>query len=755
MATGTSNLRRFGKMGVGQKCALIAIPFLIPIFGLLYQVITQNNKDIGIVESELRGLEYLRPVRKLAVKLAEHRVLTARAKAGEKGAEAERAKVASQIEELVAEIDKVDAKLGAEFKTPETKRWTKAKEHWAAIAGKVSSENPAKLTQMHTELIVGINELVTDVWEFSTLALDPVADTYYLQDVMIARVLPGAEDLSLLGTTASSATAKVAQKQPVTEEEKIRMSVLLGQVEGIKAAVEKESRRAVEANATLKGKVESQSADYIAKVDALNGKVRLLLAGENPEATPGEVTGLASAAIGSAGKVYDDYDPLLVGLLDKRADGYRFTNYAAATATILGLLLGAVVAVVVTQNITTQVRNLTSLFTRIEAGDYQTRAEVVSGDELGQMTAALNRTLDKTLVLIQSSDEKDRIQRSIMKLLDEVGGVADGDLTRDAEVTADITGAIADSFNHMTDQLRKLIGNVQNTSIQVSTAANQIHAASDHLAKGSENQAEQILNTSAAIDEMAVSIQQVSENAVTSSSVAQQALSNAKQGNSAVRNTIEGMSRIREQAQETSKRIKRLGETTQEIGQIVQLIDDIADRTSILALNASIQAAAAGDAGRGFAVVAEEVERLAVRSTEATKKIATLVKAIQSETTEAVAAMERSILEVVSGSKVANQAGQSLAEIESVSVRLAELIQSISLAAKQQARGSDALSKAMAEISHITQQTASGTKQTAESVSDLARLADNLRGSVSKFKLPSGNGANGSHGPSSAFMSMM
>jgi twitching motility protein PilJ len=288
----------------------------------------------------------------------------------------------------------------------------------------------------------------------------------------------------------------------------------------------------------------------------------------------------------------------------------------------------------------------------------------------------------------------------------------------------------------MIEQLRKIIGDVQDATLQVSTSANQIQETAEHLVRGSESQAEQIASTSAALGEMNSSIQQVSENASVSAKVAEEALTNARAGNEAVQNTIRGMTRIRDQVQETAKRIKRLGESSQEIGQIIQLIEDIADRTSILALNASIQAAMAGEAGRGFAVVAGEVERLAERSTDATKKIATLVKTIQSETGEATAAMEKGIHEVVEGSKLANQAGQSLGEIESVSNRLAELIQSISLASRQQARGSEGLSKSMQEISVITQHTAAGTRQASESVSRLAALADELRESVSTFRVP-------------------
>jgi twitching motility protein PilJ len=356
------------------------------------------------------------------------------------------------------------------------------------------------------------------------------------------------------------------------------------------------------------------------------------------------------------------------------------------------------------------------------------------------MAASLNAMLDNTLALLQTREERDEMQTSIMRLLDEVSDVAEGDLTQEAEVSADMTGAIADAFNYMIQQLRDIISNVQESTLVVSSSAGEVQTTAEQLAQGSETQATQITEASNAISEMSVSIQQVSENATRSASVAEQALDNARRGNEAVQDTTEGMNRIRERVQETSKRIKRLGERSQEIGEIVQLIDDIADRTSILALNASIQAAMAGEAGRGFAVVAEEVERLAERSTEATKQIAALVRSIQSETNEAVAAMESATQEVVSGSTLASEAGQALEEIEEVSNQLAELIQSISLSAKQQARGSEELASSMSSIAGVTQQTAVGTKQAAVSINELAVLADNLRASVSTFKLPNGNG---------------
>ena len=338
---------------------------------------------------------------------------------------------------------------------------------------------------------------------------------------------------------------------------------------------------------------------------------------------------------------------------------------------------------------------------------------------------------------MQSQSEREEIQRAVIKLLDEISGVADGDLTKQAEVSSDITGAIADSFNLMIEQLRTIIGSVTEASARVARAAREITETAGAVARGSEIQDKQIAATTEAVGQVAGSIAQVSESAGRSAQVAESALVSAKEGAERVQTTIRGMARIRDQVQETSKRIKRLGESSQQIGEIVQLIDDIADRTSILALNASIQAAMAGEAGRGFAVVAEEVERLAERSTGATKKIAGLVQTIQAETHEAVTAMEESTREVVEGSQLANQAGQSLTKIEAVSGQLADLISSISSASKTQAKASEGIARSMAGISDVTRQTNLSTQDASASAQTLTELVRELRESVKQFTLPS------------------
>jgi twitching motility protein PilJ len=348
----------------------------------------------------------------------------------------------------------------------------------------------------------------------------------------------------------------------------------------------------------------------------------------------------------------------------------------------------------------------------------------------------IQSTLNARRRLALTAEANERNQQAILRLLDELAGLADGDLTTAATVTEDFTGAIADAINFTIDQLRILVSSINETSRKVSVAAEDTQATALHLAEAAEHQAQEITGASSAVNEMAITIDQVSSNASESAGVAERSVALAKTGSQVVQNTIGGMDVIREQIQETSKRIKRLGESSQEIGDIVSLINDISDQTNILALNAAIQASMAGDAGRGFAVVADEVQRLAERSGAATRQIEALVKTIQSDTHEAVMSMEQTTSEVVRGARLAEDAGVALEEIESVSKNLAALIQNISNAARQQASSAGHISNTMNIIQEITSQTSAGTTATAQSIGKLASIATELRNSVAGFKLP-------------------
>ncbi len=335
----------------------------------------------------------------------------------------------------------------------------------------------------------------------------------------------------------------------------------------------------------------------------------------------------------------------------------------------------------------------------------------------------------------KSEEENGRNQEAILRLMDELGELAEGNLTINASVTEDITGAVADSINYTVEELRSLVRGINTATVQMDQAAEQATQVSDSLQAASQRQVGEIETTSTAVVRLAQSVQEVSGNAAESARVAEQSMAAAEKGQQAVANAISSMNGLREQIQETSKRIKRLGESSQEIGEIVELISDITEQTNVLALNAAIQAASAGEAGRGFSVVAEEVQRLAERSADATKQIAAIVKTIQSDTHDTVAAMEVSTQGVVEGAKLSDAAGQTLAEIGDVSKKLASLIADISSATQNQAESTALVAETMQDIKKISLQTSSGTQQTADSIGGMKQLAQDLKTSVAGFKL--------------------
>jgi methyl-accepting chemotaxis protein len=404
---------------------------------------------------------------------------------------------------------------------------------------------------------------------------------------------------------------------------------------------------------------------------------------------------------------------------------------ACAMTQLVGLMAGYSLVL----GIVRQSAAISQTLAKINNGDFEARAETISADELGDAASALNTMCDSTLNLIQSNDERDQIQVSIENLISEMKGIAAGDLTITTEVNHDITGAIAASVNHMTEQLRVIVRQVKSAAEQVTTSSTRIRESSTAMSEETDAQATRIEDASNQLAQMTGSFQEVAALTKESVQAAIEARKTASNGLQAVSDTVDGMRRIRDQVQSTSKRIKRLGESSQEIGEIVQLISDITDRTSILALNASIQAAMAGDAGQGFAVVAEEIERLAESSKDATKQISKLIRAIQNGTGEVILDMEESTREVVAGSHLASKAGVTLYEIDTVSNQLVELIQNSSAYALEQAETATKVADSMLDISMSTKASAEKSREATRSVGRLAEMVGQLKESVSQFKV--------------------
>jgi methyl-accepting chemotaxis protein len=423
---------------------------------------------------------------------------------------------------------------------------------------------------------------------------------------------------------------------------------------------------------------------------------------------------------------------------------------AANTGTMLwvlsllgvALLLAAALAYFLSrkqsESILTSLGEIKSMTDSVLAGDFNARSSLSSQDEFEDVAGQFNEMIRRLSALIETETERDGMQKQLTDLLIVVSNSAEGDFTQRAVVTEGALGALADSFNLMVDDLGNLIREVQGAALQVGDAATEILGATEQMARGAEEQSVQVANASAAVEEMAASIRQVAMNADSASEAAQRAASVAQTGGNTVLETIEGMRRIRATVQDSSQKIKSLGESSLEISKIVQTIEDIANQTNLLALNATIEAARAGEAGRGFAVVADQVRELAERSGKATNDISQLVQTIQSETQDAVSAMERGTLEVERGTKLADSASRALDEIRSVVQQSTELIQEISLAAKQQDVASSGVVSAMTEVSQIAKQSLLGSKQSAQLAMRLNSITQQLARSVARFKIPEG-----------------
>lgn len=443
------------------------------------------------------------------------------------------------------------------------------------------------------------------------------------------------------------------------------------------------------------------------------------------------------ATIGSDNGLADNFFGYVFTRIDQD-DYIKPINNLQLILIMLMLVILVIITIILTfisRSVVFPILTLRGALLEVSYGNYDVTVPVKSEDEVGEVSKTFNQLLKDIRGYISTDEDRQRQDRQVSNMLGVVSNMSSGDLTKEAEVTADVMGAVADSINFMAQQLKGIINQVSEVSTSIGSSASEILASTEHLSKGAQQQHELITDTSAAVDEMAISINQVSQSAESAANAAQNSAEIAETGGNTVGEAVEGMNKIRSSVAEISKRIKRLGESSQEIGEIVNVISDIASQTNMLALNAAIEAARAGEQGRGFAVVADAVRQLAERSSKATKDIALLIKSIQAETQEAVRVMEDSTTEVVEGSKLAENAKEKLDEIIGNSKQLAELISSISLSSRQQSRATEEVNKAMTSISEITTQTTTGIVQAAESVGEMARLAEQLQEQIKRFKI--------------------
>jgi methyl-accepting chemotaxis protein len=722
-------------MKIWQKLVLAGALAVIPLVMLAVLFLQSRNEQIARTEAELAGLEYVTPMRQFLERLPQHRSAASAFLSGEASGGPMLGDLQAQVDEAVGAVGAVERRSGRQLGTAAS--WDSIRIRWEDLKGRVRTLTADESNTRHTQLMSDALAHLRRIGDKTGLSADPDLDSFYLNESLLNRIPWTAEYLGQLAAQGAS----IAAKSSMSTDEEAQVRLLIRQVASSMEFLDRNFESVFRYNEDLRKELEGPVSTAMNSAGYLkNLSQRELLDRGEITVRPRMYLDNGTATMDKLFKLHEMAAVRTRALLELRKARLTSQKWTQLSWALVLLLMSAIMAFIIQKGITEQVRSMSETFRQISRGNYAARAEIYSKDELGTMAETTNTMLATTLSLIQSREERDRIQESIRKLLDDVSGVAEGDLTKEAEVTAEMTGAIADAFNYMLSELRTIIGAVQSTTSNVNWSAQKVQHVTEELAGSSQEQSERVRAASQVLQSVAQSIRDVASRANDAAMVADRALAGALAGGEAVRRTVEGMAGIRQHVQETAKRMKRLGESSQEIGEIVQLISDISDRTSILALNASIQAAMAGEAGKGFAVVAEEVERLAERATEATKRITVLIKSVQTETNEAISAMEATTREVVEGSAVAGEAGERLAQIEEVSRQITGLVKEISTVAHQQAAGSDQVASSVSEVSKATQSTAEEALQAAADIRQLASMVTELNRSLGRFRIPAGEG---------------
>ncbi len=722
-----------GRLPLSRKLGLMAGLLIVPVVVLGAMFVASQHVQEEAYLRRLEGLRFLRPLVELQLKMAAHGQAAVLALTGMGGT--------SQVRQAGLEADQtLKAALAAQeasgnrFGTQAL--LSEAAESWSStVKPNWNSSNPSLSADMHALLLAQIADVTRRVSRGASSEISAENGANGI-DRSLVFSLPGSlERLARLGTFALVCARQGSPSQEQWDQ-------LMGQTQEARGSVDDLRAELIRTEKMARADVPARNAARQA-VAAADGLLEMVQdAAVRRDAFRADAGALRAQAA-QATDTFRNLHSLLAGSLESELaasiERLRFERnlelFAVLTLTGLALLLGYLIAGAIRQ----QVQSLGGVFARIREGDLDARAEVVVRDEFGSFARSLNQVLDNSIALIQSREERDTIQANIHKLLEEMEVVAKGDLTKEADASGEATREIARAFNAMLVELRGLINRVQESTSAVNAAAARAEQATAHLATGSLSQAEQIVTVTTAVDQMNQSVRQVTSQAATAAHIAQAALKNAQAGVQSVRLTIGGMGDVRRQVQDMGSFVQELGESSLQIGEITQLIADISKRTSILALNASIQAAVAGEAGKGFAVVAEQVEELASRSSEAARRVATLNKSIQASTGRVNEALEGATRQVESGEEVALEASARLSEIERVSTQLAGVVESILASCRQQSVSSESIAKSMGGISDVTRYTGTSVESAANSIQELSSLVTQLRGSVARFRLPSGS----------------
>lgn len=726
------------RLKIWQKLAFIGVAFSAPIGVLMYFLITGQAKDIDFAANESRGLEYLAPVKKLLRDVQQHRGLANAFLSGDASLKGRLLDIQQAVSNDLEAVGSVDREYGQEYKSSEA--LAALGQRWAGLRAKVTNLKPDESFDLHTKFVKeGIMGLQVHVGNESQLIRDPDVDSHWLMDAVVLKI----PELTEVVAQARGIGAGAAARKALSSEERVRLTGLMTQGKTILTGMNRDLGYVLSANRGLESELKPAYQGATNAMDAFFKIVEQRLLGvPTVTITPTEYFDAGTRAVDAGFTLYDVDATTLDKLLEGRIGRLQQNRLISLVAVALTLGVTILLLVMLVRRISVPIRELSAASEKVSTGDLTVEVPVRSRDEVGQLAATFNQTVARLRGQVSTEAERDEerrkrneLQGNISRFLDTAVEISQGDLTRRGEVTSDVLGNVVDAINVMVDEIANVMNDVRRAATQVTSSANEMIVSTGQMAVGAQTQTREAMSVAAAVEELTLSVRQVAENAEATAIAAQQALGAAQKGNQAVSNSLAGMQRIRGEVQAVSKKIKSLGDRSLEISGIVNTIEDIASQTNLLALNAAIEAAGAGEAGLRFAVVADEVRKLAERSAKATKDIATLIKGVQTETQEAVVAMEEGTNEVESGYQITIEAGDRLKEIEEVSQKSAELAQDISLATQQQVRGAEGVAVAIQSISSVAVQTEQGVLQTRKTVEDLVRLAGELSSNLSRFKL--------------------
>ncbi len=719
---------------LARKLALMAVLLVAPtlVVGALFY--SSQDVQLQATRQQLEGLRYTRPFVALLTQMGLHRDAAAMALSGTGAGEGSVREAQAEVDRAVKALKQSESAAAAAARFQTQALTSEILEGWDTnLKPNWNSGNAISSVDMHSLVLAQVGDVIRLVGR-NAGGSEPgaVASPF---DYSLLFALPAS--LESLGQLGAFGVAVSGQKALTPEQ----WDRLAGLTQDVRRTSEMLRTAVIAAGKLPAGsfdlRLKTATDAAVTATESFLDATQEASAGRGAfRADPLAYHALATQSLNAIAGLETSLAASVEAHLDTRlselASARNFELVTVALLLALALGLGYLIASTVNR----QVQSMASVFNRISQGDLGARADVSARDELGSFAQALNMVLDNTVALVQSRKDRDAIQSDIQKLLHEIEGVAQGDLTQEAAVSAGMAGSIASSFNLMLVELRGLIRRVQESTQTVDTAAAGVQKTTGELVAGSVGQASQIVEATSAVNQMVASVQQVTGQAAKAAHIAQTALHNAQLGAESARLTIDGMGRVRQQVQDLGQPVRDLRESSVQIGEVAQLIADISKRTSILALNASIQAAVAGDSGQGFGVVAEQVEELASRSSEAVRRVASLNKSIQASTSNVMDALKEATQQATTGENLATEASRRLVEIEGVSQQLAGVVENILSACRQQGASSESIARSMGEISRVTGRTTSGAQEAASSIGDLTSLVRELRGSVSRFRLP-------------------